>query len=85
MGKPQDNNTRYFIDLDLKAGKILGWDYAQRQGLAQELPGPSTVRVFITKGQYNKLEKQHSELAEPPKQGKKALRMSGTRNSGSIP
>ena len=27
--KKEDNNTRYYIDLDLKSRKILNWDYKE--------------------------------------------------------
>lgn len=53
--KRMDSNTRFFIDLDLKARKIIGWDYGQRQNLTQKTPNPNHCRIFITKGQYNKL------------------------------
>ncbi len=56
MKKKEDRNTRYYIDLDLKTRKILNWDYDQREKLSQELTEPFHQRVFITKGQYNKLE-----------------------------
>ena len=63
MRKKEDRNTRYFIDLDLKTQKILKWDYDQRNKLAvQELIQPFDHRIFITKGQYNKLEKKHFEM-----------------------
>lgn len=61
MKKKEDSDTRYFIDLDLKAGTIIGWDFDQRHGLTQDLETPRH-RVFITKGQYKKLEKKQSEL-----------------------
>jgi hypothetical protein len=63
LRKKEDKNTRYFIDLDLKERKILYWDYGQRKKLAgQELTKPFHHRIFITKGQYNKLQKKHLEL-----------------------
>lgn len=56
MSKTEDKETRYFIDLDLKTKQILQWDYDQRQKLVgQELLKPWHVRIYITKGQYNKL------------------------------
>lgn len=55
--KKIDANTRFYIDLDLKVKKIIGWDYGQRQELKQVLPNPDHRRIFITQGQYNKLEK----------------------------
>jgi hypothetical protein len=63
MKKVENKNTRYFIDLDLKTQKILNWDYDQRDKLtAQEIENPFHHRIFITKGQYYKLEKRHLEL-----------------------
>jgi len=62
MRKKEDRNTRYFIDLDLDTGKILQWDYDQRNTLIQVLSNPSHHRVFVTKGQYHKLEKRLFEL-----------------------
>ena len=61
MRNEEDKNTRYFIDLDLKERKILNWDYDQRDKLAQELPTPFHHRIFLTKGQYNKLDKKQLE------------------------
>jgi hypothetical protein len=62
MREKEDRETRYFIDLDLKTGKILGWNYDRRDRLAQVLSKPFHHRIFITQGQYNKLEKKYSEL-----------------------
>lgn len=58
--KVEDANTRYYIDLDLRKGVIIGWDLGQREQLSQELPDPAHHRVFLTKGQYRKLEKKKS-------------------------
>jgi len=56
MVKKEDKETRYFIDIDLETRKILTWDYDQRDKLVtQKLSKPSHQRIFITKGQYNKL------------------------------
>lgn len=64
MRKKEDENTRYFIDLDLKTQKILNWDYDQRDKLVQELTEPFHQRIFISKGQYHKLEKKYLEQTE---------------------
>ncbi len=65
MRKKEDGETRYYIDLDLKSGEILGWDYDQRERLVKQgLAKPFHHRVLITKGQYNKLEKKYSELSK---------------------
>ena len=54
--KPQTKETRYFIDLDLETMKILQWDYNERVNLVGREPAnPNVVRIYITKGQYNKL------------------------------
>ncbi len=54
--KPEDKETRYFIDLDLKSMKILKWDYDHRAILiTQKMTNPDQVRIYITRGQYNKL------------------------------
>ncbi len=63
MKKREDKDTRYYIDLDLRTRKILSWDYDQRDKLVQILANPCHQRVFITKGQYNKLEQRIQELA----------------------
>ncbi len=63
MRKNEDENTRYFIDLDLRTRKVLGWDFDQRDVLVvQELAKPFYHRVFLTKGQYRKLVKKSLEL-----------------------
>ncbi len=63
MRKREDKNTRYFIDLDLKRRSIVGWGYDQKDKLVvQELEQPFHQRVFLTKGQYNKLEKKNQEI-----------------------
>jgi len=62
MKKKEDKETRYYIDLDLRTRKILNWDYDQRDKLVQKLENPAHQRVFITKGQYNKLEQKNQEF-----------------------
>ena len=56
MKKPEDKETRYYLDLDLKTGTILGLDYDQRENLVKHrFANPSHHRVYLTKGQFNKL------------------------------
>ena len=63
MRKKEDKDTRYFIDLDVLSGSILGWDYDNRHELIVEEPiAPFHHRVFISKGQYNKLVQKHLEV-----------------------
>ncbi len=58
MSDTEDKDTRYYIDLDLAAQSLIGWDHGDRNNLVQELPLPCQ-RVFISKGQYNKLVHKH--------------------------
>lgn len=62
MSKKQDKETRYYIDLDLKNNKVIKIEHDQRENIVQELPNSSHQRVFITKGQYNKLVKKEKEI-----------------------
>ena len=59
MKKKEDKNTRYFMDVDLSEQKILGWDYDQKEILIKEKQTePHKHRIFLTKGQYYKLDKK---------------------------
>ena len=61
----EDSETRYFIDLDLQTRRIIDWGFDQRSMLAKQEPlGPAHLRVYVTRGQFNKLEKKHRELHE---------------------
>ncbi len=65
MKKREDKETRYYIDLDLKTQKILHWDHDQRETLVMyKATNPFHHRIFITKGQYNKLVKKHSNVTK---------------------
>lgn len=57
MAKRIDSDTRFYIDIDIKTKKVISWDYDSRYELEQKLPNPNHRRIFITKGQYNKLGK----------------------------
>ena len=55
MGKVQDRDTRYFIEIDLETLKIVRNDYDQKQNLDKgRQNNPKVHRLFLTKGQYNK-------------------------------
>lgn len=57
MANMIDKDTRYFIDLDLKERKVIKWGHDNRRKLAARIfADPGLVRIFITKGQYNKLD-----------------------------
>lgn len=51
----EDKDIRYYIDLDLKNNKVITHGSGNRHLLSQTLSQKNCQRVFITKGQYNKL------------------------------
>jgi hypothetical protein len=55
--KTEDKNTRYYIDINTKTNKVIVWDFGDRFKLIEEPEEEGVVRIFITKGQYNKLPK----------------------------
>lgn len=59
MAKVQNKDTRYFIDIELKTLKVIGNAYDQKQNLDEgRQTNPKLHRLFLTKGQYNKLLKR---------------------------
>lgn len=63
MRKNEDKDTRYFIDLDLISNTIINWDYDNRHILSEEkLDLPGFHRVYLSKGQYNKIVKKSMGL-----------------------
>jgi hypothetical protein len=65
MKKKEDKNTRFFLDVDLKEQKILGWDYDQKEKLIlDKISEPHIHRIFLTKGQYNKLSKRQEDYLD---------------------
>ncbi len=67
VDKIEDKEIRYYIDLDMASHKIIGWDYGQRAQLKQTLESPFTSRIFVSKGQFNKLMKAHDVAIEADK------------------
>jgi hypothetical protein len=58
MTKQRDKNPTYcFIDIDLKSRQIVGWGTERKDTVEVHLTS-GYHRVFLTKGQYNKLERQ---------------------------
>jgi len=57
MPKPQDKETRYYIDIDLKTMKVVRWDYDQRVNFVIAPEKDSYHRIYLSKGQYNKFVK----------------------------
>jgi len=62
----EDSETRYFIDIDLLTRTVLDWGFDQRDKLVQHEPASSShLRIYVTRGQFNKLEKKSMELSRP--------------------
>jgi len=60
----EDSETRYFIDLDVKTRKVLDWGFDQRDKLVKHEPAKSShLRIYVTRGQFNKLEKKEMDLS----------------------
>jgi hypothetical protein len=58
MTNKRDKNPTYcFIDIELKSRQIIGWGTEKKDTVEVNLTS-GYHRVFLTKGQYNKLEKQ---------------------------
>jgi hypothetical protein len=55
--KREKNPTYYFIDIDLGSRQIIGWGTETKDKVEVHLTS-GFHRVFLTKGQYNKLERQ---------------------------
>ena len=65
MKKQEDRNTRYFINVDLREQKILGWDYDQRENLVlEDISEPHLHRIYLSRGQYNKLDRKQGEYLD---------------------
>ncbi|HZL87651.1 MAG TPA: hypothetical protein VFB96_04680 [Pirellulaceae bacterium] len=58
MASKKDKNPRYcFIDVQLKTRQIIGWGTETKDKVEVQLTS-GYHRVFLTRGQYNKLERQ---------------------------
>ena len=53
MGNTEKNY--YFIDINLITMKICEWGVSQTATLTGDTDNPDIHRIFLTKGQYNKL------------------------------
>ena len=56
MAKSRRNESKlyYYIDIDPYSKQILAWDIQTRETMQVD-PGNGCYRVFLSKGQYNKL------------------------------
>ncbi len=65
MTKRQDRETRYFIDVDVRTMSIIDRDQGPRRELASEKPDkPHYHRIYLTKGQFNKLQQKIGEFGK---------------------
>lgn len=56
MDKNQNEDTRYFVEIDLDELKIIRVGFDQKQNLDKGKQKKDGIhRLFLTKGQYNKL------------------------------
>lgn len=60
----EEKDIRYYIDLNLKENRIINYDLGDRKKISQKLSNPCHQRVFITKGQYNKILDKIKEIKE---------------------
>jgi hypothetical protein len=55
MSRIENDDTRYFLEIDLGSLKIIRCGFDQKQNLDKGRQDTPTVhRMFLTKGQYNK-------------------------------
>lgn len=57
MAKSQKPKDYYFIDVDLRTMKIVAWGETRHATHTGATDDPLVHRVFLTKGQFNKLRK----------------------------
>lgn len=55
MAKSQEPKDYYFIDVDLRTKRIVGWGETRHATHTGATDDPLVHRVFLTKGQFNKL------------------------------
>lgn len=51
------DNKYFFIDLNVLTMKIVNWGISNTATLTGDTEDKNVHRIFLTKGQYNKLEK----------------------------
>ena len=55
MSRIENDDTRYFLEIDLRSLKIIRCSFDQKQNLDKgRQDKPIVHRLFLTKGQYNK-------------------------------
>jgi len=66
MSKVENNDTRYFVEVDLSSLKLVRCAYDQKENLDKgKQNDPQLHRLFLTKGQYRKfVERCGDQLAD---------------------
>lgn len=60
MAKSHQPKNYYFIDIDLRTMKLVGWGETRHATHTGATDDPRVHRVFLTEGQFNKLRKHLS-------------------------
>jgi hypothetical protein len=55
MAKSPEPKDYFFIDIDLRTMKLVGWGETRHATHTGATDDPHLHRVFLTKGQFNKL------------------------------
>jgi len=51
----KENKEYYYLDMNILTKMIVGWGISQTASLTGETEDEDVHRIFLTKGQYNKL------------------------------
>ena len=51
----ENADTRYFVEIDIESKKVIRWDLGDRLKLFKEKLPENIVRIYISRGQFNKL------------------------------
>lgn len=66
MSRPQNDDTRYFVEIDLQSLEITKCSYEQKENLDKgHQTNPNSHRLFLTKGQYNKFVSRCAQELKP--------------------
>lgn len=57
-----EKELRYYVDLNLASNAICGWGLDLREKLVNVKLTSNQHRIYITKGQYNKLVQKASDI-----------------------
>jgi len=55
---PNKTNEYYYIDIDLTTKVVVGWGETNTANLTGKTDNPNIFRLFLTKGQFNKLKRR---------------------------